>query len=347
MNHQTKKSGFGRRVLWAGLLVGTSPFAWAQTTDITPLSPAQSLSCLERPEQRPSFPMKNPHDQSFGFMRVQLHFTSPNSSPRVEILQNTAREDMQNRVYRYLRGYRLPCLRPEDGEVRAVQEFRFDNTGRDPLPFPDDDKSGNEQCLVRPRRDIKPGFMSGDKPFHTVIAAAFTGDGSAPPETKVLYSNAPEDLVESAKAWMQEFRMPCRKAGQAPRVVQQAFIMVPAYAKRRVFKRPQLTLMEFLGLTQDVETLEADFDFTTMNCPFKVNYTLYGPHLPNEVSAGKPIDPNRVLFLKWLAERNLALNDERAARDLFGEVLQIQVPCGQLHLTPSSSTSQTTQESSQ
>ena len=85
-------------------------------------------------------------------------------------------------------------------------------------------------------------------------------------------------------------------------------------------------------MTEGIREVEAEFDLKTMNCPFKVNYEIYGPHLPNEVRTGGKPDPNRVAFLKWLAERQINFKNEKQANDLFGATLQINVPCGVLSL---------------
>ena len=93
-----------------------------------------------------------------------------------------------------------------------------------------------------------------------------------------------------------------------------------------------MSLMEFLGLTQGLDRLEADFDLNTMRCPFKVNYEHRSPVMPNRITGGGQVDPNRVAFLKWLGERNLSFNDEKQAGALFGQTLQIDIPCGVLSL---------------
>ncbi len=78
--------------------------AHAQTEVLT-----QSLACLAKPEKPPTYPKRHSLDRGDGGMRVMLSFTKPDASPQVEVLFNSAREDMQDEVHRYLRHYRLPC----------------------------------------------------------------------------------------------------------------------------------------------------------------------------------------------------------------------------------------------
>lgn len=322
---------------WLGLALCWSLSALSQTalaqTDATPPSPARSLSCLLRPERAPSYPARHQHDHGFGHMRVLLRFEQPDAAPKVEVLVNNAREDMQDQVYRYLGGYRLPCLQPGDGPVSAVQEFNFHNGDRDPVPLAADDGAG-KSCLVTPRRDVTPPYIDGREVMHVVAVAAFNGDGAQAPEVKIIHSTASPKLEQLAVERMGEYRMPCRRPGDEARVVRQHFVFRPAAASLYTLKREAFGLGEFLGMTKGAHQLQAFFDFRTMGCPFKVNYRIHAPVLPNEVWASGPADPNRQPFLHWLGERELNFGSDKVANDLFGQVMQLSVPCGELNLRP-------------
>lgn len=331
MNHQNKTMGFGRAAIMAVLLGGTGLAALAQT-DITPLSPAQSLSCLQRPAEAPRYPKQHRFDRGYGLTRVMLHFDKPDAAPRVEVLANTAREDMQDQVFRHLEAYRLPCLRPEDGSVRAVQEFSFNNSDRAPLPM--ESKSRQDFCIVMPRRQMESPRMFGSDAQHVVVTALFAGDGQQAPEVKIIHSSASGVIERMVREYVAEYRMPCRSGSEGVQGMRQQFSFMPSGARRYTLKREAFGLAEFLGMTRDARQLQADFDFATMNCPFRVDYTIHGPQLPNEVRTGSPRDPNRLPFLRWLAERQLAFSNDKQANDLFGQTVQIDVPCGRLNLQP-------------
>ncbi|MCX2864849.1 hypothetical protein OOZ63_23740 [Paucibacter sp. PLA-PC-4] len=301
-------------------------------TDITPASPARSLSCLQRPDKVPRYPEQHRFDLGHGLLRVLLHFDKPDAKPRVQVLANTAREDMQDVVFSHLADYRLPCLRPEDGTVSAVQEFHFRNTDRAPLPMKAD--PGPEFCVVMPRRELESPRMLSRSVEHVVVAATFAGDGKQAPEVKVIHSTASTSIERMVREYVAEFRMPCRSGSENVQGMRQQFSFSPPGARRYVLKREAFSLAEFLGMTQGARQLQADFDFTTMNCPFKVDYTSYGPYLPNEVRVGSPRDPNRLPFLSWLKERQLSFANDEQANDLFGQTVQIDVPCGRLNLQP-------------
>lgn len=320
------------RLLAAFLVLAGAVGAASAQTDITPPTPAQSLSCLKKPSGTLSYPERHRFDRGAGHMRLALHFETPDAAPRVEVLSNTAREDMQDRVYRYVAEYRLPCLTPADGPVSAVQEFDFSNTSVEPL-VPDLPKR-QPFCIVMPREDMRSPASKSREVEHVVAAALFKGNGEQPPEVKLLHTTGDQALEESAIERVRAYRMPCRTGTEAPQVMSQQFTFVPYGYRRTVLKKEALPLAQFLGMTEGAQQLKAYFDFTTMNCPFKVNYTAYGPKLPNEVRAAGTRDSNRLPFLGWLSGRQLAFSSERQANDLFGQTIQIQVPCGKLDLDP-------------
>lgn len=321
------------RRLVAALAVGFCALGAQAQTEIHPLSAAQSLACLVKPETPPRFPKANKVDKGFGAMRVLLKFTTADAAPTVEVLLNTAREDMQDNVFYYLRGYRLPCLTPKDGTVTAIQEFSFSNTDRDAVPLPPDrQQDGPPFCVVMPREAMFPPEPLGrPKVENVVVSATFTGDGTRPPEVELLYSTHHSKFEKAVRNYLAEYRMPCRTANQEPQSFQQVFRMVPAGWPRYGFKSEVFTLREFLGMTREPAKLRARYDFKTMGCPFKVRYTIYGGGMPNEAEAIGPKDPNKLPFLSWLASLNLAL-DEDQAEGLFGTTLQINIGCGSLNL---------------
>lgn len=339
MNHPSKNSGFERMWVMLGLLSGFSVAAHAQaTSNVTPLSPAQSLSCLVRQEKPPVYPSQLEKSRGSGFMRVQLHFSQADTPPRVEVLANTAAAEMQEQVFRFLEGYRLPCLTSAEGVVKAVQEFTFTNSEREPLPV--ERESKDELCVVMPREPMEPPVpWPGDRDVeHVVAVLTFSGAAQQAPEVKLIHSTGSKRFENAVLDYVAKYRMPCRTGVEKPLVAQQIFSLNPLGVRRYVLKREVFRLADFLSMTAGIQSVQAEFDFGTMNCPFKVDYAIYGPSLPNEVRAGKS-DPNRTVFLKWLAERQLAFVNDKQANDLFGEVVQIPVPCGNLKLQGAESTS--------
>lgn len=321
-------------MMWALALCALS--ALGQTEIQTP-SPAQSLSCLTKPGKPPRYPTRDKLDHANGAMRVQLKFSKPDEAPAVEVLFNSAREDMQDQVFDYLRAYRLPCLTPQDGTVSAVQEFNFSNSDLDATPLPPEPRKDSPPfCLVMPRKDMSGfglGFLGNlQEAEHVVAVSTFNGDGSQPPEVKIIHSSGMGRFEDAVRERLAEYRMPCRTGREGPQSFQQQFSMTPNNVKRYGFARSNLGLVEFLRMTRDVDKLRAHYDFDTMACPFKVHYVFYGGGaVPNEAHVAGKRDPNKLPFLRWLS--GLALNvTARQANGLFGSPLQINVPCGTLDL---------------
>ena len=324
------------RTALLGFLLSQVGFVFAQgvAVDTTPRSPAQSLSCLQRPSKPLEFPERHKLDHASGMTRVKLLFEKADAKPRVEVLANTAREDMQDLVFGRLAEYRLPCLTPEDGVVSAVQEFNFNNTDREPLAM--EDEAQALSCLVMPREGMVIIDNGGRKVEHLMLSMVFDGDGEKPPKVDIVYSTNSKLLQRAAVNFASEYRMPCRSKGDKPRRISQPFVYRPSGVSMYALKREGFSLMEFLAMTEGIREVEANFDLNTMHCPFKVDYELYSPHQPNEVRTGGKPDPNRAAFLQWLSERQIAFENDKQARDLWGSTLQINVPCGVLKLEPRS-----------
>lgn len=318
----------------AALVIGALAGAARAQTEVRERSAAQLLACLVKPDKAPDFPVKNRVDRGFGGMRVLLKFSKPDAAPEVEVLFNSARQDMQDEAYRYLARLRLPCLSPKDGVVTAVQEFSFVNTDREATPLDGGDRAGEPPfCLVMPRRDMRQFDGLGHQNIEHVIATAtFTGDGRQPPEVKILHTTGSRRFEAAVRERLAEYRMPCRQGTEAPQSLQQQFSMFPGEKPRYAFHREALGLVEFLRMTREPGQLRAAYDLNTMGCPFKVDFTVYGGALPNEAKARGPLDPNKLPFLSWLAGLQLAFKDEAQANALFGSQLQIDVPCGTLDL---------------
>lgn len=321
--------------LLAGVLIGCSAAAQAQS-EIPTLSDAQRLSCLERPTQPPRYPARSRLDHGRGAMRVLLHFRQADAPPEIEVLLNTAREDMQDEAYRYLRAYRLPCLQPEDGVVDAVQEFSFSNSDRPPAPLPPESRDGQSpgRCIVQPRKDTKVhlGYSSVGVE-HVLAEARFAGGADDPPDIRLSFSTGDRRLEDAVREQLAQYRMPCRKAGDRPQTFRQLFSLHPKGVRRFAFSQETYELTRFLALTRDTPARAAYFDFSTMNCPFKVEYRVWGLGLPNEAwVAGERANPNRQPFLAWLAAQSLDTRSDKQALDLFGSHLQIAIPCTDMDL---------------
>ncbi|MDI4634872.1 hypothetical protein J7U46_17555 [Pelomonas sp. V22] len=296
---------------------------------------AQLLSCLSRREKPPSYPSGDERRHT-GLLRVQLKFVAPDKPPLVEPLANTASESMQDVVYDYLRSYRLPCMAPGQEPVVAVQEFRFD---RDPgsLHALEQRPELAASCLVMPRQGPE-GISSyiEQKVSKVLVVASFEGDGSEPPKVDIIYSNGSSRVEGVVRDYVASYRMPCRRAGDRPYRFQQSFIQTLGNAKPAGFRQREVDLPNFLASLKDIAKQTVSFDFKTMSCPFALEWISMQPARANQVRELGRRDPNRAIFLAWLASQELKFSG-RVVEQLMGETLRIEVPCGYLQLPANAS----------
>lgn len=307
----------------------------AAQTEVAVLSEAQRLACLSKPADPPRYPQHHSLDREEGAMRLLLKFSRPDGAPEIQVLYNTAREDMQDRILGYVGRYRLPCLQAADGVVAAVQDFSFRNHDRNAPALPVASLGGEQapRCLVRPRHDLDYVVRSSAVPVeHLLAEITFSGDGTQSPEVTFKYAKATPRWKRAVLQWASGYRMPCRTAQDKPETIEQQFSMFPAGKRRLGFTQERFSLTDFLGMTREPHKRKAYFDLRTMGCPFSASITLRGDGVPNKVEVPGPTDPNKVALLGWLADLQLDISSAAQATDLFGSKLQIDVPCGVLDL---------------
>ncbi|MFT3718594.1 hypothetical protein [Pseudorhodoferax sp.] len=334
------RSAARRRIVPALCMAAGAAAVQAQPVDITPLAPATALACLQMPPAAVGLATDEADPRDGGLVRVKLRFTAPDAPPAAELLAATARADLQRLVQHHVADYRLPCLQPGEPPVEAVQDFVFRPaparrvTRAEPVPL-----AGHAPrppaCLLRPAKDPAPVRGLGRRALqHVVFSLRFEGDGSQPPQVRLLHSSVTPADTELLLDWAQGYRMPCRTAGDAPTLLREHFMLGARDMRRYAFSKDSYGLTEFLAMTEQPERLQGWFDFTTMRCPFKVAYTVWGPALPNEVRSAPPLDPNRLPFMQWLQRQQLHFADDRQANDLFGRTVLVEVPCAVLDLQP-------------
>lgn len=322
-------------LLTLGLLLGLANSAQAQTA-LPDEAGTAALQCLQRRATPPKFPadLLERGIKSTGYLRVRLVFKQPDSEPVVEILANTAHEKMQDEVMDYLRSYRLPCMKAEFGPVSAVQEFIFDALASPegkPLRLTEFglDKAA-KACLVMPRTSPEAPARTMDRgPVVVRILARFAGAGDQPPVVQITASDASRAIETMVLDYLAAYRMPCRTEADKPYALEQTFMFAPFGTPRAGFKERQLPLAQFLGFMKNAAAEPVYFDLNSMACPFQLDWTIWQPRSPNTVhQLGKP-DHNRVELTAWLAGLQMDLPDRRA-KQLFGDRLVIDVPCGVL-----------------
>lgn len=303
---------------------------------------ARPLACLERGGPRIDYPPRDRQLQTPGFLRLRLEFKAPDQPPEVSVLFRAASDDMLEEVKWLVRGYRVPCL-PRGQTVTAVQEFEFKPRETAPITWtPPRAVAARRAAGVEPQQPASCMRTPATPPdlwgpvFQKEVVNVIVELGFAAPETepavKVLYASASPSQVQSVTDYVRQYRTSCPASDGKPYVVQQQFTYRPAGAGARVFKEA-VKLTAFLSNIKGIRQVRTDFDFTTMNCPFQVAWTLGKPAVDNRVGEVGPPDLNRTEFLAWLAGLEMDLRSPQFEQ-MLGQTLIINVPCGSLRLAP-------------
>ena len=298
------------------------------------------LACLERSGPAIDYPAADRQRQSPGFLRLSLKFTDAGQPPEATVLFRAASEAMLEEVRWHVRGYRLPCL-PAGEAVTAVQEFEFKPRVAAPITWtaPRAVQAAREDGVAVPgptacmRTPSTPPDIWGpafQRDVVNVIAQITFNAADAAPDVELVYSSGSPSQDQSVKDYVRQYRLPCLVPGSKAYVVQQQFTYRPYGAPARVFKEA-VKLTAFLSNMKDIQQARAQFDFSTMNCPFQVAWTLGKPAVDNRVGqVGEP-DLNRTEFLAWLAGLEMAVR-KKEFELMLGQTVIINVPCGTLNL---------------
>ncbi|MFG6486274.1 hypothetical protein ACG04R_06295 [Roseateles sp. BYS78W] len=326
-----------RRAALAAVLLWQLAPVHAQ--DLSPAPDVRSkalLACLTTPGQPPQFSADEIQRENRATVRLSLRFTAPDAEPEVAVVRGDAPEDMVRRLQAFARLYRLPCLPTGEAPVLAVQEFLFDAHGLGPVhwsltatqdPQVAAHAAALRQCVKRPERIY---FLESDpgESINVLVRLVFRS-AEAAPDVRLLYSTLPKAGRVDLLAYLKDYRLPCLPAGAEPFEVEQHFKFSGRDAATH-FGR-EFPLRQFLGGVKGAQQLQADFDFNTMDCPFKVAWTLGKPAWDNSVGEIGEHNLNRAAFLDWLRGLELALQPDRF-QNLLGSDLVINVPCGRLRL---------------
>lgn len=319
-----------------GMLAILGPEAHANISVLPDESASNALQCLQRRAAAPKYPAEElrRRTNSTGYLRVKLGFAAPDLAPKVEILANTASEAMQDEALDYVRSYRLPCMKPEHGQIEAVQEFLFDALGTPegkPLRLADSVEAP-KACVVMPRRAPEPPYRTLDRePVQVLVQVRFDGGATRPPTTEIVHTDASKAVQHMVLDYLAEYRMPCRQEGDKPYAFEQQFMFVPFGSTTYSFREPKLALDRFLASMKGIAKERVFFDFNSMSCPFQVDWKNMQPIRPNRVAQLGHRNDNRAEFTAWLAGLEMNL-PERQARSLIGSRLVVDVPCGVLDL---------------
>lgn len=316
---------------WALVSGLSSAHAAAPVADPFPSRSASNVACLQAAAPR-ALALSKLVEGPVRLLRARLIFRPDAPEPRVEWLWSGDAEAAKQ-LEPSLHAYRMPCLAGQQGEQAVVQEFWLSpDTGRleagDAWPVSSPASSQSQKSCYR-EPDLTRQLT---RKVPTGTAAAVFGfrfvEGSEVPEVQVIRTLGPRGLANVVQGVVETFRR-CPE-DPAPSEWHLSSVRISEVTGEASASLP-FELPAFLGMTKDAANLRGHFDTSTMQCPFKVQFWVGQPALPNSASSIGTSDPNRAAFLGWLGRLQFDLpRDTETA--LMGSTLTINVPCLDLNL---------------
>jgi hypothetical protein len=183
-----------------------------------------------------------------------------------------------------------------------------------------------------PRGGLTGGVDNSDwaEVSAVLVRLTFT-QADSPPATEILYADGNPKFVPTVERAVKQYRLTCLPSGHQEVVATQRFVMRGIDAPMRQLKR-ELGLVELVRLIKDLKSQRARFDFTTMACPFQIEFAPYQPYARNTARELGTHDPARREFLSWLQSVTLDL-PPKFMRTAMGEPSVVSVPCTLLDLS--------------
>jgi hypothetical protein len=311
--------------------------AQAQTFSRAPSAEEQCLTPGPAERGAPVYPEKMLAQREDRTVRVELSFDGPEQAPRLKRLAHTDNDEFFDAVKDYVQRFRVPCMQAGAPAARVEMEFRFtlsngrrvftrttatqEEIERRKALFSCTTRS-NPQARDYPRAALERGLQG-----LVVLDMNFTDAGS-PPSVKVLHDGGSAQFAKMAQALVEEFRMPCLPPGEQ---LSSRFEYVFKIQDGDKAWLNDMALPNFLAMVKGIAEKKAYFDFTTMGCPFVVNFALRQPYLPNKVGQLGDFQMSREPFIDWLSQLDLNVPIKQRELVMLHEST-ITVPCIKLDL---------------
>ncbi len=307
--------------------------AHAQESTMLASSPAQE--CMTRGTEPPEYPLELYERRDDATLNVELIFGGPDDAPRVVVKSDTAYDGrFEAAVRKYVRQFRVPCMKAEDAPVRLRQVYVFTpNDGRKvAVSAPVDERAQERKaklaCITHVLNIKAPSYSRNallvDAQGPVIVNLRFV-QPDAPPEVRILAA-AHKLLKQEIEDYSAGLRLPCLEGDTISLNRLYDFKLVGG--ERTVLRDTKLP--QLLASARNL-TAPVFFNFDTMGCPFDVRMTYFQPYLSNDVHELETSRPARQPFLDWLSGLTLNL-DEKTNLRVVGKQMTIGVPCGSLDL---------------
>jgi hypothetical protein len=307
----------------------------AQTTS---LAPSKALGCLAPAESergKPEYPLKLLQRQEGGTVSVELEFDAPDQPPKMRLIDDQVGDALVESVEAFVKRLRVPCMAPEDGQVKLRQQYKFDPVdGRKAVSArstdPDEPRRAAQlACLRRgePGRlpDYPIGALDDGQSGRVLVRLRFTRPDS-PPAVQVLAAPRRGSFELSVRDYAAGYRLPCQSGGPVELLQLYEFKM----SDRADRHLKDMQLLTLLRMAVEVPR-PAHFDLDAMRCPFDLRLGYYQPYAENDVAQLDTADTEREPLMRWLAKIALKLPEDLNMA-VLGDRATVHVPCGKIDL---------------
>lgn len=308
------------------------------------LPPSPLVDCLAMTPgapRKPTYPEHLFERKDGGRVVVKLSFAGPTDAPEIEFERGPGLSELSElraAVRDFVREFRMPCM-PSEGPVATVrQTYDFvPNDGRQVYwrrPTDLDEQRLMQLRCLRPGKGPLPKYpieaRKADWQGTVVARLRFASPQDSPEVTVLANPGGPRfrgELDREVIEYAQTYRMPCFRGAPLDAVV---FFLFKLDGGSRVVLR-DVTLVDFLAVTRDIDKANVYFDTTQMSCPFDLRVVPRMPFASNMVMEVEGSNPARQPLVEWLSQRTLNLPEHQANRVLM-QSMTVTVPCIVLRL---------------
>ena len=317
---------------WAGT-------AAAQTVTLEPSTAQRCMKPVAGAQIEPEYPFLALKLKKPGRVKVELEFTGPSLRPAVKVLESEGGDvdDFESAVRDHVNNLRVPCMRPDEGPVRLVQEFVFQPDQRQVHWSEAIDRDAAARLeVLKCMRDLsgetKPEFplaarrqgISG----RVLLRLRFDVADRAP-AVEVFARPGAAILARGVEKWAHGNRLPCHTGAPITSIWTYKF----SFEGDSPSGFMPATLVSLLPAMRDIGKQTVQFDTTTMSCPFDLRWQYRKPQLANAVGEVGNSVPARRPLIEWLAGVELDL-PVSLLDSVYGDTTTVTVPCVKIDLKP-------------
>ena len=280
----------------------------------------------------PNYPERALAENHSAKVQARLVFKDPDAAPQVQVTSDSKDEEFEQEVRKYLRQYRMPCLKKGQAPLTAQQEFVFSSSDRRVAVKQNIAGTyllAHRECLRMVPPEF-PGSAASRMTQGTVILDITFMQREQAPKVRVVYGGGNRWLEESAVGAAQAYRYQCDIPFAEGLTGRQQFKFTIEDHERVRLK--DTDLRGLLAIAEKASWATAKFDTRTMGCPFDLRVVAFQPFDKNGVDEFGTENPDRKPFIAWVEDMVLKVPKQLQPL-LTGNSFVVHVPCVNFDLT--------------